>query len=203
MQRTVAQITTKMSIRRSFILPLGLLMLSGCVSSPVSSESSLPADPSVSSAPAAVADSDITNSDSSPSLTMEDSSKHSIYADVTGVSTSGDAGAYRFSVTIQSPDTGCDQYSDWWEVISPEGELIHRRVLLHSHVNEQPFSRSSGPIDVEPDQMVIVRAHMHPSGYGGQAMEGTVADGFVIKELPKDFATDLANQPPLPTGCNF
>ena len=108
-----------------------------------------------------------------------------------------------FSVTISSPDTGCDRYADWWEVITPEGELLYRRVLLHSHVNEQPFTRSGGPVDIAGDLPVIVRAHMHPDGYSPQAFSGTVNDGFSETDLEADFALQLATQPPLPTSCAF
>ena len=65
-------------------------------------------------------------------------------ANVMQVSVGGNPGSYTFSVTIESPDSGCDQYADWWEVVSPEGQLIYRRVLLHSHVREQPFHSLGG-----------------------------------------------------------
>lgn len=123
---------------------------------------------------------------------------------VTAVETNADtSGAYTFAVTIQSPDTGCDQYADWWEVLSEAGELIYRRILAHSHVNEQPFRRTGGPVTIEPDQPVIVRAHMHPQGYGTQAMQGTVDSGFTETTLPAEFAEDLAQVAPLPSGCTF
>ena len=67
------------------------------------------------------------------------------------VSVSGSAQSYTFSVTLRSSDTGCDHYADWWEVLSSDGELIYRRVLLHSHVDEQPFTRSGTLIDVQED----------------------------------------------------
>ena len=122
---------------------------------------------------------------------------------VTNVTVSGTEGNYTFSVTLKSPDTGCDQYADWWEVITDDGALIHRRVLLHSHVEEQPFTRSSSPVNVEPDQLVIVRAHLAPIGYGTQAMAGTVSSGFESIELPATFAEELAEQPLLPQSCAF
>jgi hypothetical protein len=115
----------------------------------------------------------------------------------------GDAGAYQFSVGIESPDTGCDQYADWWEVVSEDGALIYRRVLLHSHVGEQPFVRSGGPAAIEADTVVWVRAHMHPGGYGGAAFRGSVQEGFQETELSADFAADLAGEEPLPDGCAF
>jgi hypothetical protein len=74
---------------------------------------------------------------------------------------------------------------------------------LHSHVNEQPFTRSGGPAPVEADQTVWVRAHMNTGGYGGAAMKGSAADGFAPSELSPDFAAGLAKQEPLPDGCAF
>ena len=127
----------------------------------------------------------------------------SVVADVIEVSVSGVAGAYSFSVTVASPDSGCSQYADWWEVATEEGELAYRRVLLHSHVTEQPFRRSGSPVDIEAEQTVWVRAHMHPDGYGGQALRGSVSAGFEPRDLDHTFAADLATQDPLPQGCNF
>lgn len=115
----------------------------------------------------------------------------------------GEPGNYTFAVTIESPDTGCEQYADWWEVVTPEGNLIYRRILAHSHVDEQPFQRSGGPVAVQPNQTVIVRAHMHPFGYGAQAMQGRVEGGFEAVTLSPDFAADLANAEPQPQGCAF
>ncbi len=124
-------------------------------------------------------------------------------ADVMRVSVSGNPGSYSFSVTVRSPDAGCDQYADWWEVVSPEGQLIFRRVLLHSHVGEQPFTRSGGPFGVQQDEIVIIRGHMNTTGYGGIALRGNVAEGFAIAEIPPGFATGVDIQEPLPTACAF
>ena len=183
---------------RAFVLVCFGIIVLGCGRASVSPSVSLESE----SAPAKSTNSPQTSSTSameSPSTPQSTSA----YADVLSVNIAGNVGSYRFSVTIQSPDTGCDQYANWWEVISEEGELLHRRILLHSHVNEQPFSRSSGPVTVQADQALIVRAHMHPSGYGGQALKGTVAEGFSVVELADDFALALAQQEPLPTGCSF
>lgn len=127
----------------------------------------------------------------------------SVHADVTAVSVTGEAGAYSFDVTVRSPDTGCESYADWWEVVSPDGELLYRRVLLHSHVDEQPFSRSGGPVRIRPDDTVVVRAHMSIAGYGRAALRGTVEGGFVPVSLSADFAIGLAEQAPLPSSCAF
>ncbi len=125
------------------------------------------------------------------------------FADVTEVSVSGTAGSYQFSVTVHSPDTGCDQYSDWWELIDLDGSLIYRRVLSHSHVGEQPFTRSGGPVKVEAQQTVLVRAHMSTGGYGGSAFSGSVAQGFQAARPEPSFAAHVELQPPLPSSCAF
>jgi len=127
----------------------------------------------------------------------------SILADVTSTSVSGNSGQYQFSATIESPDTGCCQYANWWEVISTDGVLIYRRVLGHSHVNEQPFTRSGGPVNISATDEVYVRAWMNPTGYGGKVMKGSVANGFVCTVLSKSFAEELRQQSPLPGNCPF
>lgn len=124
-------------------------------------------------------------------------------AEIIAVETDGPAGAYRFNVTILSPDTGCRQYADWWEVVSEDGKLLYRRVLAHSHSDEQPFARSGGPVPILPDTVVWVRAHMNPGGYGGQAMKGSVKGGFRTENLRADYAAALAESAPRPEGCAF
>ncbi|MBN1145907.1 MAG: hypothetical protein JXA78_01525 [Anaerolineales bacterium] len=124
-------------------------------------------------------------------------------ADVLSVRASGRPGDYRFAVEIRSPDRGCQQYADWWEVISEDGKLLYRRILLHSHVKEQPFARSGGPVPVGAGVVVWVRAHMKPGGYGGKAFKGSVQAGFRPAELSPNFAADLEKTLPLPEDCAF
>jgi len=124
-------------------------------------------------------------------------------ADIVSVEVTGQSGAYQFAVEIRSPDLGCDQYADWWEIFLEDGTLVYRRILAHSHVGEQPFTRSGGPVEIQPDTVVLVRAHMHPDGYGGQVLEGTVDGGFTTVEISTEFAQGLEDRAPLPDGCGF
>ncbi len=124
-------------------------------------------------------------------------------AKVLKVAATGEPNNYTFAVTVSSPDTGCDRYADWWEVITPEAELLYRRVLLHSHVDEQPFIRTGGTVAISPRQEVIVRVHLHPDGYSPNAQKGTVKDGFSDSTLSNDFASSLASVEPLPKNCAF
>jgi hypothetical protein len=125
-------------------------------------------------------------------------------AKVLEVQASGRAGAYTFAVRVQSPDQGCERYADWWEVVSADGtKLIYRRILLHSHVSEQPFTRSGGPVQIGPDTVVVVRVHVHPLGYARAALRGSVAGGFEPVLLPPGFGAALETTGPLPTSCWF
>ena len=129
--------------------------------------------------------------------------ENSTTAKVLKVEATGEPNNYTFAVTVNSPDTGCDCYADWWEVITPEGELLYRRILLHSHVKEQPFRRTGGIVKIQPQQKVIVRVHMFPDGYSPIAQQGTVESGFSAVTLSQDFAASLASVEPLPKNCAF
>lgn len=138
-----------------------------------------------------------------PAEKSPESGNGSGFADVVSVAVRPDDGGYRFAVGLASPDTGCEQYADWWEVVSEDGELIYRRPLAHSHVDEQPFVRSGGPVAIDSDLPVWVRGHMHPNGYGGVTFFGSVAEGFIARESVHDFARGLADQPPTPPECRW
>ena len=77
-------------------------------------------------------------------------------------------GVYRFDVTVKHGDTGWQHYADNWEIVGPDGAVIDRRVLLHPHVGEQPFTRSIPRVEI-PDaaKSVVVRAHDSVHGNGG------------------------------------
>ena len=126
-----------------------------------------------------------------------DSENQPAVANVVAVEVDGET----YSVTVRSPDTGCDQYADWWEVVRPDGTLVYRRVLQHSHVSEQPFTRSGGP--VQADETVIVRAHMNPGGYGGVAYRGMNGDFEPAPDIDASFAPALEAVPPQPPPCAF
>jgi hypothetical protein len=125
-------------------------------------------------------------------------------ADVEAVEARGAAGAYTFRVTVRSPDTGCQRYASWWEVVRSDGSLAYRRILNHSHAGEQPFTREGGPVPVRADEVVVVRAHFVPDGYGGALLRGSVQGGFKPwSGAPAGFAASLARLAPLPEKCLY
>ena len=126
-----------------------------------------------------------------------------IQANVTAVEVKGSEGAYRFAVTLQSDETGCDQYADWWEVLSRDGTLLYRRILGHSHPDTQPFTRSGGLININKYDTLYVRAHMNKLGYVGDVYEGSVKEGFSKSVALPTFSQDLEKQQALPKGCAY
>ena len=98
-------------------------------------------------------------------------------ADVTHVRAMQSAdGRWTFHVTVSHPDTGWEDYADGWDVVLHDGTILKvqesdlfTRLLLHPHVDEQPFTRSqSGIIIPENILSVTVRAHDLVDGFGGQ-----------------------------------
>jgi len=80
-------------------------------------------------------------------------------------------GHCRFSVTVEHADEGWDHYADKWEILNPDGEVIAVRELAHPHVNEQPFTRSLGRVDLPAGiETVTIRAHDSVHGYGGREL---------------------------------
>jgi hypothetical protein len=106
---------------------------------------------------------------------------------------SGQGSTWTFHVTVQHPDTGWEDYADGWDVLTPDGTVLKpepdspfTRLLLHPHVNEQPFTRSQSGIVIPPDvTQVRVRAHDLANGYGGRE----VLVDLTLSEGP-DFEVD-------------
>ena len=79
-----------------------------------------------------------------------------------------DERVYTFNVTVQHADEGWDHYADRWDVVAPDGRVLASRVLLHPHVDEQPFTRSLAGVEIPAGiERVEVRAHDSVDGLGG------------------------------------
>lgn len=80
-----------------------------------------------------------------------------------------------FTVTVKHKDAGWKHYANRWDVLSLDGKVIATRILLHPHVNEQPFTRSLDNVSI-PESMteVILRAHDLVHGYGGKEIKVSI-----------------------------
>ncbi|MFN2117282.1 MAG: hypothetical protein ACK2T1_06335 [Candidatus Promineifilaceae bacterium] len=85
-------------------------------------------------------------------------------------------GTWNFSVTVEHPDKGWEDYADGWDVIMPDGSIAKpdeespfTRLLLHPHETEQPFTRNQSGILISSEiSEVTVRAHDLVYGFGGR-----------------------------------
>lgn len=85
-------------------------------------------------------------------------------------------------------DEGWEHYVDYFEVLTEDGEVLARRVLLHPHVDEQPFRRAVQSLEIPPGtRRLRVRAH--------DTMHGTIGRTLVV-ELPPETEPQDAEQDP-------
>ena len=83
-----------------------------------------------------------------------------------------DKRTYIFRVTIIHKDEGWNHYANKYEIVSPDGKVLGTRILLHPHVDEQPFTRAlAGEKIPEEIKEVIIRAHDSVHKYGGKTMK--------------------------------
>lgn len=80
--------------------------------------------------------------------------------------------AWHVSVTLRHADSGWDHYANLWIVETLDGRELGRRVLLHPHETEQPFTRS-GRIAV-PAHVTRVRIR------AGDNVHGLYGGGLVV-----------------------
>jgi hypothetical protein len=79
------------------------------------------------------------------------------------------------AVTIRHGDTGWDDYADGWRMETEGGAIIGTRVLLHPHVEEQPFTRSLGGVTLPAGTTeVFIRTRTSVTGWD-DAVHGPVA----------------------------
>ena len=74
----------------------------------------------------------------------------------------------RFAVTVRHADEGWAHYANAWQVLTADGEVLATRTLRHPHVDEQPFTRSLGPVTIPLEiDRVRIRARDSVHEWGG------------------------------------
>jgi hypothetical protein len=101
-----------------------------------------------------------------------------VYADpptITAVHAAQGSDDWRFDVTLSHPDSGWEHYADGWRVLDMEGNEIGLRVLAHPHVNEQPFTRSLGGVQISQGaSQVQIEARCSVDGWSGRPQTVTL-----------------------------
>jgi hypothetical protein len=73
---------------------------------------------------------------------------------------------WQFDVTLAHGDTGWDDYADGWRVELADGTILGTRILVHPHVDEQPFTRSLRDVAIPgTTDIVHIRAATNVTGW--------------------------------------
>jgi hypothetical protein len=99
-----------------------------------------------------------------------------------------DAEMWSFGVTVRHDDRDPHHWADWWRVTTPDGRELGRRVLLHSHVDEQPFTRDARVRIPRDIRIVVVEAHDKVHGLSGERVTVDLTrpsgPGFRVRPRP-------------------
>jgi hypothetical protein len=107
--------------------------------------------------------------------------------DILGAEFRSDGGdRWSIAVTLRHADTGWDHYADAWRVVDGEGAVLGERVLLHPHVDEQPFERSLNGVRIPSGTRVVyVEARDTVHGLSPNRLEvdlGQAKEGRLVVE---------------------
>jgi hypothetical protein len=93
------------------------------------------------------------------------------YPDVLEAELEPSGDGWRLSATISSPYDSPERYADAFRVLTPAGEQLGVRELLHDHAGEQPFTRSLEGLEIPDDVAeVIVEGRDQRHGWGGRTV---------------------------------
>lgn len=90
-------------------------------------------------------------------------------ADVIAATATKSGDSWTIIATVKHKDEGWKHYANSFQVLAVDGTVLGTRVLFHPHVNEQPFTRSLGAVNIPAGTIKIrVRAGDLVHGYGGK-----------------------------------
>jgi len=82
------------------------------------------------------------------------------------------AQVWSVNITLKHSDTGWKHYADNWRIVDKKGNILGDRVLMHPHVNEQPFTRGLGNVTIpESVKTVYVEAHDKVHGWTAKKLQ--------------------------------
>lgn len=92
-------------------------------------------------------------------------SAHAGDVTIVGAELRSSGSGYSLSATLEHGDTGWDHYADAFEARLDDGTVLETRILLHPHVNEQPFTRSSSTFSI-PEGVDSIRVYARDTEHG-------------------------------------
>ena len=94
-------------------------------------------------------------------------------------------------VTLKHDDSGWEHYADNWRVVDDEGNILGDRILHHPHVDEQPFTRGLGGVNIPKDMTIVyIEAHDKVHGWTSSRLKvdlSNATDGRLRIEMEQAF----------------
>jgi hypothetical protein len=102
-----------------------------------------------------------------------------MYPDILKADLQSESGnSYTLSVKVSSPYDSPERYADGWRVLSPGGEVLGKRELMHDHASEQPFTRTQSGLEIPAGvEKITVEGRDLENGYGGKTVTIPVDGG--------------------------
>ena len=83
-----------------------------------------------------------------------------------------DNNQWSVEVTLKHEDTGWEHYADSWRIVDSQGKVLGERILLHPHVNEQPFTRGLDGVKLTKGiRLLYIEAHDKVHGWTPKRLE--------------------------------
>jgi len=97
--------------------------------------------------------------------------------------------SWQVAVSVLHDDSGWEHYADKWRVLDEQGLVLAERILLHPHIEEQPFTRSLDVVEIPKTTAVVyIEVHDTKSAWASQRVEldlSQAMQGTVKWEMPK------------------
>ncbi len=95
---------------------------------------------------------------------------------------------WQVDVTLKHDDSGWDHYANIWRIEDQNGQVLANRILMHPHVDEQPFTRGLSKVEI-PDsaQILYIRAHDNVHGWSTNTLRVDLRqaeNGRIKKTMP-------------------
>jgi hypothetical protein len=99
------------------------------------------------------------------------------YPDVVDAELEAAEDVWRLSATLSSPYDTPERYADAFRALTPDGEELGVRELLHDHADEQPFTRTLEQLEIpEGVEEIVVEGRDLEHGWGGETVTVRVPD---------------------------
>ncbi len=87
------------------------------------------------------------------------------------------SGLWSIKVTLKHDDASWKHYADDWRIVDEKGNILADRILVHPHINEQPFTRGLNNVKIPSNiKTVFIEAHDKVHGWSKNRLKVNLDD---------------------------